>query len=76
MEDEQIIALYWSRDEHAIVETDRKYGTHCRSIAWNILHSEEDSEECVNDTWLRTWNTIPPSVRNGWVHSLGRSSET
>ena len=60
MEDEQIIALYWSRDEHAIVETDRKYGTHCRSIAWNILHSEGDSEECVNDTWLRTWNTIPP----------------
>lgn len=60
MEDEQIIALYWNRDEHAIQETERKYGTYCRSIARNILHSEEDSEECVNDTWLRTWNTIPP----------------
>lgn len=60
MEDQQIIALYWSRDESAIVETDRKYGSYCRGIAYNILHNEEDTEECVNDTWLRVWNTVPP----------------
>lgn len=60
MEDGQIVALYWNRDEHAIVETDRKYGLYCRSIAQNILHSKEDSEECVNDVWLRAWNSMPP----------------
>lgn len=60
MEEQKIIELYWNRDESALTETDRKYGMYCRSIAWNILHSQEDSEECVNDTYLRAWNTIPP----------------
>lgn len=61
MQDEQIIALYNERDEQAIVETDAKYGKYCMSIAQNILHNMQDSEECVNDTWLHTWNTIPPA---------------
>lgn len=60
MEDSQIIELYWQRDTDAIAETDRKYGAYCFTIARNILHSREDSEECVNDTWLKAWNAIPP----------------
>lgn len=60
MNDSEIIELYRQRDENAILETDIKYSTYCFSIANNILSNHEDSEECVNDTWLRTWNTIPP----------------
>lgn len=59
MRDEEIIELYWNRNEKAISETNQKYGTYCMAIAENILHSREDSEECVNDTWMRTWNAIP-----------------
>lgn len=61
MQDEQIIALYNERDEQAIVQTDAKYGRYCMSIAQNILQNMQDSEECVNDTWLHTWNSIPPA---------------
>ena len=60
MEDSQIIALYNQRDERAIQETADKYGNYCLIIAHNILSDREDSEECVNDTWWKTWNTIPP----------------
>ena len=60
MLDEQIIELYWNRDEQAIAQTSLKYGRYCHQIAWNVLRSLQDSEECVNDTWLRTWNAIPP----------------
>ena len=60
MEDNQIIELFWNRDEKAISETGRKYGSYCQSIAFNILHNNEDSEECVNDTWLKAWDSIPP----------------
>ena len=61
MEDAQIIELYWARDERAITETDGKYGSYCRAIAHRIVHSAEDTEECVNDTYLHTWNAIPPT---------------
>lgn len=61
MEDNQIVDLYWNRDTNAIKESSKKYGDYCFSIANNILHNNEDSEECVNDTWLRSWNAIPPS---------------
>ena len=61
MDDSQIINLYFARDENAIVETQNKYQNMCYIVAHNILYNREDSEECVNDTWLRTWNTIPPS---------------
>ena len=60
MEDRQIVELYWARDEQAIAETEEKYGQYCYAIARNILHSHEDSAECVNDTWMAAWNAIPP----------------
>jgi len=60
LEDDRIIALYWERNTNAIAETNNKYGAYCFSIANNILHSREDSEECVNDTWYKAWNAIPP----------------
>ena len=60
MDDRDIIALFFERDESAIMESDRKYGSLCRSIAGRILDSTEDAEECVSDTWLRAWNVIPP----------------
>lgn len=60
MEDLQIVALYLARNEQAIVETEHKYQHLCFGIAHNILYSIEDSEECVNDTFLNAWNTIPP----------------
>ncbi len=61
MQDERIIELYFARDEQAIKETDAKYGAYCFKIANNILANQQDSEECVNDTWLRAWNVIPPT---------------
>ena len=61
MEDSAIIELYWARDEAALRESDVKYGVFCRTIARNILTTMEDAEECVNDTWLRAWNAIPPA---------------
>ena len=60
MEDSIIVELYLQKNENAIKETDSKYGAYCFTIADNILHNKEDSEECVNDTWLKTWNAIPP----------------
>ena len=60
MEDQAIIDLYWAREEQALSESDRKYGNLCRSVAYQILNSREDSEECVNDTWFRAWNAMPP----------------
>lgn len=60
MEDKQIIELYWNRLEKAIEETSQKYGRFCHYIANNILKNREDSDECVNDTYLRAWNAIPP----------------
>lgn len=60
MKDHDIIELYFARDEEAIVETNKKYGAYCHSIAQNILKSTPDAEECVNDTYLKAWNSIPP----------------
>lgn len=60
MNDDQIVTLYWQRNETAIKESETKYGSYCRTIAHNILHRAEDTEECVNDTWLRAWDSIPP----------------
>lgn len=61
MQDTAIIDLYFARNEQAIAETQAAYGSYCRSIAWNVLHDSEDADECVNDTWLRAWNSIPPT---------------
>lgn len=60
MNDEQIIELYWQRNEKAIQASNTKYGSYCRTIAYNILGHSEDADECVNDTWLRAWNSMPP----------------
>ena len=60
MDDESIVRLYWDRNEAAITESSGKYGTYCTAIAHNILRSMADAEECVNDTWLRAWNAMPP----------------
>lgn len=72
VDDRQIIELYFARDEQAIKETDVKYGKLCFRIAINILNDYEDSEECVNDTYLNTWNTIPPTRPNNFTAFLCR----
>ncbi len=59
MEDREIVELYWQRAEEAIPATAAKYGAYCRTIANNILTNHEDAEECVNDTWLKAWNSMP-----------------
>jgi len=60
MKDQEIVDLYWERKESAISATAEKYGAYCHSISYNILHNHEDAEECVNDTYLRAWRSMPP----------------
>lgn len=59
MTDADIVALYWARDEQAIAQTAQKFGAYCRKIAMNLLGSQEDAEECENDTWMAAWNSMP-----------------
>ncbi|HBI51420.1 MAG TPA: RNA polymerase subunit sigma-70, partial [Ruminococcaceae bacterium] len=61
MEDIQIVEMYWERNESAISETQSKYGSYLRRIAYNILANDEDSGECENDTYYRAWESIPPN---------------
>ena len=61
MQDSAIIELYFARDQEAIAATSEKYNNYCMKIAMNILQNPGDSEECVNDTYLAAWNSIPPS---------------
>ena len=61
LSDEAIIELYWSREERAIKETDEKYGKYLFTIAYNIVRDELDCEECLDDTYLNVWNSIPPT---------------
>lgn len=72
MEDEQIIALYWNRLETAIEETSHKYGRYCYYIAYNILKNKEDCEECVSDTYLKVWNSIPDARPGNFRAFLGK----
>ena len=72
MEDVKIIELYFDRDEAAITETYAKYGAYCHTVSYNVLRQEEDAEECVNDTWLHTWNAIPPTRPNSLKAFVGR----
>ena len=60
LSDEAIVELYWARDEAAIKHTDIKYRSYLLKTAYNILQDMQDSEECLNDTYLDTWNAIPP----------------
>ena len=72
MTDTEIIDLYWERSESAIHETERRYGRYCTTIAMNILRNEEDAEECVNDTYFKAWNSIPPERPSVFPAFLGR----
>lgn len=72
MDDGKIIDLYWERSESAISETAEKYARYCRFISFNILHDEEDADECVNDTYLRAWNAMPPKRPNCLAAFLGK----
>jgi RNA polymerase sigma-70 factor (ECF subfamily) len=72
MRDEQIIELYWARDEGAIAESGARYGAYCGSIAMNILVNREDADECVNDTWLHAWEAMPPHRPNALAAFFGR----
>lgn len=64
MDDEQLIALYLNRDEGAIVETQEAFGTRLRQLAFRLLGNSEDVEECLNDTYFKVWNAIPPHRPN------------
>lgn len=71
MQDRDILDLYFARDERAISESSQKYGKYCLGIAQSILRNMQDAEECVNDTWLRAWNTIPPACPDHLGQYLG-----
>lgn len=76
MKDIQIIELFFRRAEEAVACLAEKYGTMCRAIAQRILWDTRDSEECVNDTWLQTWNAIPPqrpACLGGFVGRITRN---
>jgi len=76
MEDEKIVDLYWARSQEAIRETSDKYASYCRGIAFRILRSAADSDECVNDTYLRAWNAMPPhrpSVLSAFLGKITRN---
>lgn len=72
MQDEKIVELYWQRADEAVQETEKKFGAYCRTIAYNILQNREDSEECVNDTWLGAWNSMPDRRPARLAPYLGR----
>ena len=72
MQDEEIVGMYWLRNEKAIQETDRKYGRYLFKIAYNVLSDLEDSEESVNDTYLAAWNSIPPTRPRSIFAYLGK----
>jgi len=75
LSDESIINMYWDRNETAIKATEDKYGNYLYTISYNILHDRLDSEECLNDTYLTTWNKIPPArpkVFQGFLSKITR----
>lgn len=72
LQDEKIVELFWNREEAAIWESERQYGKYCYAIAFHVLRAREDSDECVNDTWLRAWNAIPPQRPKLLQAFLGR----
>ncbi len=76
LDDGKIIELLLMRSEHAIIELSEKYGTVCSRIARNILKNDFDAEECVNDTFLAVWNTIPPKKPDplrSYIFSIARN---
>ena len=75
MDDKHIIKLFHERNENAIAEVQTKYGALCHNISRNILHSDADSEECVSDTYLVLWNTIPPTQPDSLVAYIARIAQ-
>ena len=76
MDDKEIVDLYWKRSEMAVSETDRKYGRYCHAIAYHITGTDQDAEECVNDTWFRAWNLMPdqrPQVLSAFLGRITRN---
>ena len=76
MNDDEIVQLYWERNERAITESSARYGRYCAKIAENILSDREDVKECVNDTWLRAWDSMPPhkpSLLSAFLGKLTRN---
>ena len=67
LNDFEIVSLYHARKEEAIEFSQKQYGPYCHTVSMNILHSPPDAEECVNDTWVAAWNTMPPK----WPQNLG-----
>lgn len=74
MTDNEIVKLYFDRDEKALSECEKKYGTYCNKIALGIVGRAEDAEECLNDTWLKAWASIPPAQPHNLKCYLGRLS--
>ena len=72
MNDNEILDLCWARSEHAIEAMSEKYGAYCYTVSFNILNSDRDAEECVNDTWLNAWNAIPPNRPSRLQTYLGK----
>lgn len=72
MEDNEIIELYFARNEQAVTESEKRYGGFCMGISMNILRQQQDAEECVNDTWVHTWNHIPPTRPHSFKAYVGR----
>lgn len=72
MNEQEIIGLFLKRDQSAITELENMYGRYCGSIAANILAQREDREECLNDTWLKVWNSIPPTQPNSLKAFAGK----
>ena len=72
MDDNRIIELYWNRDENAIAETRNKYNSYCFAISRHILRDPQDCEETVNDTYLATWNAIPPHHPENLATFIGK----
>ena len=72
MDDRRIVELFLERSEEAILETDIKYGRYCLKIAFNVLGNDEDSEECVNDAYMRAWGSIPPNEPDSMASYIGR----
>lgn len=73
MTDQEIIERFWARDESALTQSAAQYGSYCRSIAFGILGDMRDVEECVNDTRMKAWQSIPPTARRSFPCFLEKS---
>lgn len=76
VEDREIVALFWERNDAALTEAERKYGAYCYAVARNIVGNDEDAKECVNDVWMAAWRSIPPhqpTVLQAFLGKLARN---